>query len=77
MPLCCLLCAARSYLEDLREAAAGQGDDEDGELEGDEAAAAAAAAGDAELAEKLRLDALEVCCTRCCPVELDPTVHDD
>lgn len=52
--------SARSYLEDLRAAAAGHGDDEDGELEGDEAAAAAAA-GDAELAEKLRLAALEVC----------------
>jgi hypothetical protein len=40
---------ARKYLNDLREAA---GDDEDGGLD--------TAAGDEEVAEKLRLDALEV-----------------
>jgi hypothetical protein len=42
-------CTARKYLDDLREAAGG---DDDGEFD--------AAAGDEEVAEKLRLDALEV-----------------
>jgi hypothetical protein len=51
---------ARAYLDDLRAAAAAGGADEGAENAGAGADGGAAAAGDAELAERLRLEALDV-----------------